>query len=69
MDIPVNDYAAALKQAGLPEAFALGLASWDVDAANGALFNQDHQLSKLLGRPTTPFEDVVKGELGRLAAR
>ncbi|NWL45098.1 UDP-N-acetylglucosamine 4,6-dehydratase (inverting) [Pseudomonas monteilii] len=69
VDIPVNDYAAALKQAGLPEAFALGLASWDVDAANGALFNQDHQLSKLLGRPTTPFDDVVKGELGRLAAR
>ncbi|KFF44210.1 NmrA family transcriptional regulator [Pseudomonas sp. BRG-100] len=58
-DIPETDYAAALKGAGLPESLADGLASWDVGASKGGLFDDGHQLSKLLGRPTTPLSAVV----------
>ncbi|WP_206599110.1 hypothetical protein [Sphingomonas turrisvirgatae] len=62
-DLPQADYAAILKQVGLPEGFAEGLAAWDVDASNGALFDDGHQLSKLIGRPTTPLADAVQAQL------
>jgi NAD(P)H dehydrogenase (quinone) len=54
-DLPEADYAAALKGSGLPDGLARAIASWDVGAANGALFDDGHQLSKLIGRPTTPL--------------
>ena len=59
-DIPEADYAAALKAAGLPEGFAAALASWDVDASQGALFDEGRELSRLLGHPTTPLAESVK---------
>lgn len=59
-DIPEADYAAALKAAGLPEGFAAALASWDVDASQGALFDEGRELSRLLGHPTTPLAQSVK---------
>lgn len=62
-DLPQAEYAAILKQVGLPEGFAEGLAAWDVDASNGALFDDGHQLSKLIGRPTTPLADAVRAQL------
>lgn len=58
-DLPQADYAAILRQVGLPEGVAEGLAAWDVDASNGALFDDGRQLSKLIGRPTTPLADAV----------
>ena len=58
-NIPEADYAAALKGAGLPEGLAAGLASWDVGASKGGLFDDAHELSKLLGRPTTPVSVIV----------
>ena len=51
-DLPEADYAAALKGAGLPEGLAAALASFDVGASQGALFDDGRQLSKLIGRPT-----------------
>jgi NAD(P)H dehydrogenase (quinone) len=63
-DLPQADYAAILKQVGLPEGVADGLAAWDVDASNGALFDDDRQLSKLIGRPTTPLADAVAAAIG-----
>jgi len=42
---------------------ASGLASWDVDASRGALFDDSHQLSQLIGRPTTPLAESVKQAL------
>lgn len=62
-DLPQAEYAAILKQVGLPEGFAERLAAWDVDASNGALFDDGHQLSKLIGRPTTPLADAVRAQL------
>lgn len=58
-DLSVADYAAALTSFGLPAGFAHGLATWDADAANGALFDNSHQLSQLIGRPTTPLDTAV----------
>lgn len=63
VDIPEADYAAALKQAGLPEGFAGAIASWDVSASQGALFDNGGTLSKLIGRPTTLLAESVKKAL------
>jgi len=62
-DLPEAAYAAALVQVGLPEGFAALLADSDVGASKGALFDDSHQLSQLIGRPTTPLAEVVKAAL------
>ncbi|WP_438483025.1 SDR family oxidoreductase [Oleiharenicola lentus] len=53
------DYAAILAQVGLSADFAKAIARWDVDASQGALLDEDHQLSRLIGRPTTTLADCV----------
>ncbi len=53
------DFAAALKEVGLPEVFANLLADSDAGAAKGGLFDDSKTLSKLIGRPTTPIADSV----------
>lgn len=60
VNIPEADYRAALLKAGLPEVLATGLASWDVSASQGALFDDSRQLSRLIGRPTTPLAETVR---------
>jgi NAD(P)H dehydrogenase (quinone) len=62
-DLPEADYRAALLGAGLPAWLAGGLASWDVGASQGALFDDSRQLSKLLGRATTPLAESVRQAL------
>lgn len=62
-DLPVADYAAALASFGIPEGFAHGIAGWDANAAAGALFDDSHQLSQLIGRPTTPLATAVADAL------
>lgn len=57
------DFAAALKDAGLPEVFANLLADSDIGASKGGLFDDSRTLSKLIGRPTTPIAESVKGIL------
>ncbi|WP_294271886.1 SDR family oxidoreductase [uncultured Sphingomonas sp.] len=59
-DLPEADYAAVLKGAGVPEGFAGAIAGWDVAASKDALFDDGHQLSALIGRPTTPLAQTVK---------
>jgi NAD(P)H dehydrogenase (quinone) len=58
-----SDYRAALIGAGLPEPVAGLLSDSDAGAANGALFDDGHQLSALIGRPTTPMKAVVANAL------
>ncbi|MCM2340737.1 SDR family oxidoreductase [Rhodoferax sp.] len=58
-NLPEADYAAALIGFGLPEGFAQAIASWDVGASKGALYEDGRQLSGLIGRPTTPLATVV----------
>jgi NAD(P)H dehydrogenase (quinone) len=52
-------YQGVLTGAGLPADLATILADADVAASNGGLFDESHQLSRLIGRPTTPMESVV----------
>lgn len=59
-NLPEADYRAALLNAGLPEPLAAGLANWDVGASHGALFDDVHQLSRLIGRPTTPLAESIR---------
>ncbi len=54
------DFAATLKGAGLPEAFANLLADSDAGAAKGGLFDSSRTLSTLIGRPTTPIRDSIR---------
>lgn len=63
LNLPEAEYAAALLAAGLPEPFAHSIASWDTAASQGALFEDNRQLSKLIGRPTTPLSEVVAAAL------
>jgi NAD(P)H dehydrogenase (quinone) len=64
-NLPQADYAAALASFGLPEWLAQALARWDVDASTGALLDEGRQLSRLIGRPTTPLAASVKAALGQ----
>ncbi len=63
-NLPPADYAAALKGFGLPDDVAQLIAGWDVDASQGALFDDSRQLSALTGRPTTPLATAVAAALG-----
>lgn len=54
------EYTATLVEVGLPEAFAKILADSDAKAAKGSLYSEDKTLSTLIGRPTTPWADVIK---------
>ncbi|KAA5938012.1 SDR family oxidoreductase [Pantoea sp. Bo_2] len=57
------DFAAALKGAGLPEGLAEMLADSDAGAEKGGLFDDSRQLSKLIGRPTTSWQSVIRTAL------
>lgn len=57
------DFAAALKNVGLPAGLADMLADSDVGASKGGLFDDSRTLSKLIGRPTTSLAESVKGIL------
>jgi NAD(P)H dehydrogenase (quinone) len=58
-----TEYKAALISVGLPEPVAALISDSGTGAAKGALFDDNHQLSKLLGRPTTPLSTVVMAAL------
>jgi len=59
VDLPEAEYRAALVGAGLPEALAALLADSDAAAAKGALFDDGGELSRLIGRPTTPLSASI----------
>jgi NAD(P)H dehydrogenase (quinone) len=63
-NLPEAEYAAALVRVGLPEPFAASLANADAGIAKGALFDDSHDLSRLIGRPTTPISATVRAALG-----
>ena len=57
-----------LRRAGLPEGLVHALPAWDVCASQGALFDESHTLSRLIGRPTTPLAQLVREALAPAAA-
>jgi NAD(P)H dehydrogenase (quinone) len=58
-DMPEADFAQALRGFGLPDEMAEAVADSSAKAANGALFDDSRQLSRLIGRPTVPMADTV----------
>lgn len=62
-NLPEAEYANILKNFNLPEGLALAIAGWDVSASKNDLFDDAHQLSRLIGRPTTPLAKVVADAL------
>lgn len=62
-NLPELEYANILKSFGVPEGFAFAIASWDTSVSKGDLFDNDHTLSTLIGRPTTSIAQSVKDSL------
>ena len=59
INLPQADFAQALINAGLPAPLANLLADSDIGASQGGLFDDSHQLSQLIGRPTTPLASLL----------
>jgi NAD(P)H dehydrogenase (quinone) len=64
-DLSETDYKAALMQFNVPEDMAAMLADADTCAKSGILFDDSRQLSRLIGRPTTPLATSVAEFLKR----
>jgi NAD(P)H dehydrogenase (quinone) len=58
-----EEYRKVLVGIGMPKVVASVFADSDQQAAFGVLFDDSHQLSKLIGRPTTPIAEVVRRAL------
>jgi NAD(P)H dehydrogenase (quinone) len=63
VNLPEADYRNVLIKAGLPEPVAALLSDSDTGVSKGGLFDDGHQLSKLIGRPTTPLATAVKAAM------
>lgn len=62
-NLPEADFKGALLGAGLPEPIAALLADSDTGASNGALFDDSHTLSRLIGRPTEGLATTLAAAL------
>lgn len=62
-NLPEAEYAGLLEKVGVPSQYAAAIASWDTCASKGDLFDDSRQLSRLIGRPTTPLSEAVKAAL------
>jgi len=65
-NLPQAEFEAVLVSVGLPAPVADLLANSDAAAAKGALFGDEQQLSKLIGRPTTPIAVSLQQTLAAL---
>jgi len=59
VNLPQAEYKDILIKVGLPEVIAELLADSDYGASQAALFDDSHQLSKLIGRPTTSLATAI----------
>lgn len=67
-NLPPDDYAEALANFGMPEAAAAIYADADAAVSRGALYVDSGDLSRLVGRPTTPLKNAVAGALADLTS-
>lgn len=67
-NLPAAEYSAILTAAGVPAPWPDVLPVVDLEVAKGALFDDSHVLSKLIGRPTTSLQESVKATLDHGAA-
>ncbi|MFF6781860.1 NAD(P)H-binding protein [Streptomyces sp. NPDC012510] len=61
--VPVDAYVGILTGAGLPEPFAAILAGVDASVEKGELVVPSGDLSRLIGRPTTPLSESIAAAL------
>jgi NAD(P)H dehydrogenase (quinone) len=66
-NLPETEYAAILTNFGVPQEFAQAIANWDVSVSKGDLFDDSRQLSKLIGRATTPLSETVGEALKQIS--
>lgn len=64
-NLPEPDYQAMLVKVGLPEDFAAMIAQSDMAASQGALFDDRHELSRLLGHPTQSLSKSIEAALAQ----
>ncbi|RYX91370.1 MAG: SDR family oxidoreductase [Bradyrhizobiaceae bacterium] len=57
--LPEAEFKAIMLSAGLPEEVAELIATSNTAAADGALFDDSHMLSELIGRKATPFAETI----------
>ncbi|MCX2181035.1 NAD(P)H-binding protein [Streptomyces sp. SKN60] len=62
-DVPAAAHLEILLGAGLPQPFAEILVDVDAAVARGALAARGNDLSRLIGRPTTPIAETIKAAL------
>ncbi|MFI5839179.1 SDR family oxidoreductase [Catenuloplanes sp. NPDC051500] len=62
-DLPAEEFESTLAGFGLPAPAAKLFADVDANIARGALVNDSGDLSRLIGRPTTPVADTVAAAL------
>ncbi|TNF27774.1 MAG: SDR family oxidoreductase [Deltaproteobacteria bacterium] len=63
VDLPPEAYREVLLGAGVPAPFAAILADVDVAVSKGLLAGGSGELSRLIGRPTTPLADAIAAAL------
>lgn len=64
-NLPEPEYAKVLEGFDIPKPIAGAIAGWDTAASKGGLYDDSHQLSQLIGRPTTPLAETVREALKR----
>ncbi|WP_033345144.1 SDR family oxidoreductase [Catenuloplanes japonicus] len=62
-DLPADELAKTLAGFGLPVPVAQLFADVDANIAKGALVNDSGDLTRLIGRPTTPVADTIAAAL------
>ncbi len=55
-----TEYSKILENLNIPKDLSAAIASWDISASKGDLFDDSKQLSSLIGRPTTSLDESVK---------
>lgn len=60
VDLPVDRYAEILAGAGLPTPFNEVIADSSAAIARGELASDSRDLTRLIGRPTTPVAEVIR---------
>jgi NAD(P)H dehydrogenase (quinone) len=63
-DTPVEDYASARIEAGMPEPWAWFTAAWFQATAAGA-FTPTGDIEQLTGRPSTPLREFLRQRRAR----
>lgn len=65
-DMPIGEYTQVLVGSGLPEGYAAFVADGYRGVSEGELFTDSGDLSRLIGRPTTPLTEAISDALKNL---